>query len=1257
GAILCEILTGTPAFHGGNARELMTKAAQGELQDACERLDSCGVDQELVTLTKRCLAPEREDRPRDGAEVATIVEIYEQRVQERLRQAELERTAAQVKAAEEAQRLQVEKAKRRLTVMLAAVGMMLLLGVGGATLWYQDYLKRTEIARQKDYYKSKEDGQQLRTVLDAIDKVHIEFDGKLKQKNGVFHLHNRRRDWTAKLQEARDTLSKRGHELLARIAGTEADELKNRLNKLQIELEEDIRDWELAAKLGEIRERRMILVNNHLDSQFALEAYPQIFQKAGLSLLENDRDELAIQIRSMRIDDQIIDSLYDWVNVTYLFEPKAKEPKERSEIRKLRRELFALLALVDDNRWAKRLHDMVERDKLREDQEYLRQFIDKMPRVTSPALVVFIGQFAAGDTPAQRSWLNIVRARYETDFILNFEIATQLTLRYQYQEAIGYYRAAVNINPEGTIAYLNWAVALNHLGMCSEAILKLQKVLELDPKNPVVHVNWGEALYMLNRYEEAIAKARKALTLDPAEAGGYAAWGAALDGLKKPHEAIIKFEKAASIDPDATNTYVNWGITLGKLGKYQEAILKFEKAVNLDTKEHKSYLNWGIALDRLGRYDEAISKYKQALDVKTDARTYVNWGLTLDNLGKPEEAIAKFKKAVTLDPDDANAYALWGGALLGLDKAEEAIVKLKRATELDPKNAVAQALWGTALTDLNKPRAALSKFEKAKQLEPTNPVITVDMARPLQLLGDYEAVINLFEKEAERRSRADHTHYRQWGSCLVKLKKYAEAVTKFEKAASLNPKDATVYTNWGITLQHLKKDRESLSVLQKAIDLDPNYTHPHLAMGDGLATLGKFREAIHWYQTAKDLLPKSHPYHARSERLISKAKHYLHLEKQLSDVLAKNQKVSFAVQLQLAFLCQGYKKRYRDAVKLYFDIFERNPNIANNLKKRDRYNAACAASMAAALQGVEAKQIDAKERTKLRQQALGWLRSDLAMYSQQWREGPTSLFATETVLEQWVRDSDLSHVRNKKAIGQFPQDEKQDWRALWSNVKAIQKKIRASYTKTVSQGKLSYRSPQKFDCAYHDHKLQLRAGREYTIELQSLAFDGFLIVLDPSGSRRIAENDDIIPGTNHDARVHFRVPKTGVYVVRVTTAQSRQLGSYALHVFDHGPVKVINDKLTTKQAAKIHILQVTAGRTYGVEMHSKEFDTLLRLEDARGKLLAENDDINAQTNNLNSRVTYTAEKTGNLKIVATSYELQGRGRYQLIVREFSKPSN
>jgi hypothetical protein len=165
GASLCMLLTGQPPYVGPN---LLARAAQGTLADVLDRLDSCAADVELATLARRCLAPAREERPRSAGEVAEAVAMHQARVQERLRQAELERTQAQVKAAEEGKR-------RRLALALAATLLVLVTGAAGAGLWYQHqeavWAEEQALQEKEQALRLAQTGAGVREALKEVTRV------------------------------------------------------------------------------------------------------------------------------------------------------------------------------------------------------------------------------------------------------------------------------------------------------------------------------------------------------------------------------------------------------------------------------------------------------------------------------------------------------------------------------------------------------------------------------------------------------------------------------------------------------------------------------------------------------------------------------------------------------------------------------------------------------------------------------------------------------------------------------------------------------------------------------------------------------------------------------------------------------------------------------------------------------------------------------------------------------------------------------
>lgn len=125
GAILAVILTGRPPFLAGSSETVRIHAAQGKLEDCFDRLDRCFAETELVALCKRCLSPDKPDRPADAGAVAEAVAAIREDAEERAREAELAQARTQ------------EQRKRRVmkfSLLAAVIGLLLVTSFGAGII-------------------------------------------------------------------------------------------------------------------------------------------------------------------------------------------------------------------------------------------------------------------------------------------------------------------------------------------------------------------------------------------------------------------------------------------------------------------------------------------------------------------------------------------------------------------------------------------------------------------------------------------------------------------------------------------------------------------------------------------------------------------------------------------------------------------------------------------------------------------------------------------------------------------------------------------------------------------------------------------------------------------------------------------------------------------------------------------------------------------------------------------------------------------
>ena len=92
-----------------------------------------------------------------------------------------------------------------------------------------------------------------------------------------------------------------------------------------------------------------------------------------------------------------------------------------------------------------------------------------------------------------------------------------------------------------------------------------------------------------------------------------------------------------------------------------------------------------------------------------------------------------------------------------------------------------------------------------------------------------------------------------------------------------------------------------------------------------------------------------------------------------------------------------------------------------------------------------------------------------------------------------------------------------------------------------------------------------------------------------------------------------------------------------------------NDTKQTASYRKVYKVKLLEGKAYKIDLSSKDFDTYLRLENAAGKEVAFNDDIDTANKILDSRIIYLAPKTGEYTVIATTFDPAKSGTFVIEV--------
>jgi hypothetical protein len=201
------------------------------------------------------------------------------------------------------------------------------------------------------------------------------------------------------------------------------------------------------------------------------------------------------------------------------------------------------------------------------------------------------------------------------------------------------------------------------------------------------------------------------------------------------------------------------------------------------------------------------------------------------------------------------------------------------------------------------------------------------------------------------------------------------------------------------------------------------------------------------------------------------------------------------------------------------------------------------------------------------------------------------------------------------------------------------------------------------------HQVKLKKGIAYEIDMMSKQLDSYLRLEDETG-KEVASDDD--SGEGFNARIKYTPKQDGTFKIYATTFGGGK-GFYTLTVKSAGtaaPVagKVIELKAPTadtpteyqgqlqmnddidpvrKRPAKTHVIELKGGKTYVIDLVSNQFDSFLRIENADGQQLGQDDDSGG---NLNARLTFVCPADGRYRIFATTFAV-GQGQYELTVAE------
>jgi serine/threonine protein kinase/tetratricopeptide (TPR) repeat protein len=820
GAILCEILTGQPAYVAENGTQVFRMASRGKLDDAFARLDDCGADAELVTLAKDCLALEPTERPKDAGILAERVTAYLETVEQKLRDTELAKVDAQVRA---------EELRRRQRLAFrtgSAIVATLLIGTS-VSLWQMvranaaEKLARDEATRATAAEKLARDEATRATAAEQLAKEEAVRATAAEKKTAETLAE------VAAERDAKDLARKEAQQVSTFLTDIlrSPDPTRDGREIKVVELLDGAAK-KLETDLADQPETRASLQHTLAETYVALGLY-----REAIPLREANRDyHLATSGPEHRDTLSAMNSLA----VSYLAAGRY------DDARKLLEEVLPLFRKVVSPEHPDTLIVMGNLSSVygligRNDEELklneevltlLRKVLGPKHSLTLTAMGNLANSYKNAD-------------RYDEAIKLGEEV---LTLR----------RKVLGPEDPGTlIAMSNLAIFYDSAGRYDEAVKLCEEVLTLSRK---VH---GEEHPFTLSVMTILADA-----FDPVASR----WDAGrLDEAVKLHEEVLTLRRKVlgREHPDTlrsmrslATSYNNLGVALQSQGKAEEAIKLLEKALTLERKVHGEehpdtltamielaypYSDLGFELEPQGKAEEAIEAWQKALElnprIQTNAPYYL--GVLLQKAGKHNEAFTAYLIAIRNEVMTGEA-----------NKEIQEILN-------DPENLEACLLAVKAKPDLVLPAftvfASTGNAEKARSLLAEAAVTNPEETQQAMKLA---ALQTWFGQEAG--FTATQEQMLAWGANT----EVSEAAERVAKLSCLLP------------IPDAESQTAVLTLARKAVELgkDDKAFLPwaHLALGMAEYRNSQYDEAIKSLSTAASTAPEKY------QALISGTANFYH---------------------------------------------------------------------------------------------------------------------------------------------------------------------------------------------------------------------------------------------------------------------------------------------------------------------------------------------------------------------------------------------
>jgi tetratricopeptide (TPR) repeat protein len=342
----------------------------------------------------------------------------------------------------------------------------------------------------------------------------------------------------------------------------------------------------------------------------------------------------------------------------------------------------------------------------------------------------------------------------------------------------------------------------------------------------------------------------------------YKAYMAAEDLRRQPNDvqldsAIEEFQKVVDSDPHFSLGYAKLATALARKyaltrdrGTLAVASRDAELALRYNPKSVSAMLSVGIVDLSSGRTAQALDLLQRALLIdpgNPEVLLYV--ARAHQELGQANAAEESYRSILRERPNYSAAYNDLGWFLYRHGRTPEAAVAFQSAATVAPQQTLPLTNLGTMYLLLNQRSEAIDAFERSLKRHPNEPAY-LSLGSIYFQDGNYQNALTYYEKARDLQPKED-LPWRNIADCYAMLRDTKHMLANYQRASEVlaellqaNPNSGSDWMTMGFYQAKLSHRSEALEALHRADALKATDVASQFTKAEALALLGEKDEAL-----------------------------------------------------------------------------------------------------------------------------------------------------------------------------------------------------------------------------------------------------------------------------------------------------------------------------------------------------------------------------------------------------------------------------